>query len=131
MGTLLQECDGASVTRFAGGSSNFDRYKGPAFQFEDERGRFIALTPVQALRLAYAVIQDQNPNAAKVTENDLDEAAFPMDRDAINGMTLRDYFAARFIDSCRAIAGNIDEAARAAYQFADAMLVTRKVVNLG
>ncbi len=131
MGTNLMECDGASVTRFAGGSSNFQSYRGAAYQLEDERGRYIALTPVQALRLTAAIVQDQNPNIAKLDEDDKTAPALPNPVDGAEGMFLRDYFAAKFIDSCRAITGNVDEAARAAYQFADAMLVARKAAARG
>lgn len=47
------------------------------------------------------------------------------------GITIRDYFAGKFIDSCRAVTNNVEESARAAYKFADAMIAVRKEVRRG
>lgn len=129
MGTQLLEVDNALLSRFAGGEANFTSYKGPAYQIEDERNRYIALTPPQAHRVALAIIQDMNPDYAKLDADEVMQQAFPTDNDRQGGMTLRDYFAAKFIDSCRAITNNVADAARAAYQFADAMLLARKQVS--
>jgi len=43
-----------------------------------------------------------------------------------NGMTLRDYFAAKALPQCFAVSATTDIAAREAYRMADAMLAERE-----
>lgn len=79
---------------------------------------------------------NQNPNPPKMTTNNPEThnpPAFPIaDRDQASfGMTLRDYFAAKAMQSLlRNIAGNhvdgCDEYAALAYEWADAMLAARQ-----
>jgi hypothetical protein len=130
MGSPLLEVDGAAVTRFAGGSKCFDSYRGPAYQIDDQQGRFVTLTPVQAFRIAVAVVDDQYPDRAKLSEDDLTEEAFPRNHDDISGMSLRDYLAARCIQTVKA-AGYVEHelVADQCYRLADAMLVARKAVR--
>lgn len=51
----------------------------------------------------------------------------PMPNDQSDGMTLRDYFAAKVITSCIQEMPTLDEAAALAYQIADGMLKAREV----
>lgn len=134
MGENLIEIDGAHLSTFVGGSAYFNEYLGKAFQVEDQRGRLVALTSVQAERFALAILGELNPDRLKPSADDLAELAFPADRDSIRGMDLRDYFAAAVLQGMLAQFWTDGPATRArfvsaAYDAADAMLVARKAVR--
>lgn len=125
MGDTLLEVDGAILTKFAGGAANFQTYRGAAFQINDELGRYVALTPAQALRIAYVIKQDLQP-----TPEDDGGHAFPVAPDSSDGLTALDAFAAAALGAVKASGYfHPDLIADQCYRLAAAFVKARKAVH--